>query len=614
MNKVININLGGLPFVADDSAYEALAAYINGLRRHFANSEGCEEIVADIEARLAELFSDYLKGRQILTLADVKRAISVMGIPTEIDANATAEGAAAGTAQSAHTRSTGAQQTWNSGKRLFRNPDDKVIGGVCSGLSAYFGIADPIWIRLAFVAIFLTFGFGILLYFLLLVIVPKAATAADKLAMRGETVNVNNIARTVEDGLGNLKDKLTELGGDLNDSVKSNAKKFSNGTQRFGNNRASGANVSRGADVLADVLKAVVKVVLFGAAALAIVGLAATWIGFFVAGIWVQPYWTYFLDTAATGTIGWIALMLLITLPIVGLVLACARLIYKFETPRIATIGLSVMWLGALCTFIVIGISIFRQHAAPNATQRELTLNKPETDQLLLQFDDRTDNTNGTLQMGDVYLLGDQLKSENIELNIEASEDIQFHLVQKNTAWSNTAANAYHAADEITYNVVQTDSSLQFPASFTLPKGTKWNNQKVLLTLKVPIGKKIKVVSDHIDRFANHIFLAKDRDDDDDWENHYDVFTEKNRTWRMTQRGLTCENCSALDLNGGNTPEEDAPDTPDAPEAPSDIDNFKGNIRIDKNGISIKSDSGDVKIKIDENGLDVRTKDKKRTL
>jgi phage shock protein C len=612
MNKVININLGGLPFVADDSAYEALAAYVAGLRQHFAASEGCDEIVADIEARLAELFADYLKGRQILTLADVKRAISVMGIPTEIDGNA-ADQSANENAQGGANGGAG-NPKWQSGKRLFRSIDDKIVGGVCSGLSTYLGISDPIWIRLAMVAsVLLGFGFGIPLYFILLIIIPKAMTAADKLAMRGEPVNVNNIARTVEDGMGSLKDKLTELGGDINESVTGGAKKF-----RAGGAYAAGA-ASRNSDAIADVFKAILKIVLFGAAALAIVVLAVTWIGFFVGGIWVQPYWTYFLDSAATGTIGWVAIMLLITLPIAGLVLACARLIYKFETPRIASLGMSLTWLGALCTLIVITVSVVRQHASANSTQREITLNKPEGDLLQLQFDDRTDNTNGTLQMGDVYLMGDQLKSENIELNIEPSDDIQFHLIQKNTAWSKTASDAYHAADEISYSVVQTDSSLRFPASFSLPKGNKWNNQTVQFTLKVPIGKRINIFPAHIHNFANHIFLAKDRDEDQDWENHYDVFTEKNRIWRMTQRGLVCENCTALDLNGGNTPYEDTPDEPDTPDAPDAPDapkneNFNGSINIDRNGIRIKSDSGEVKIKIDRNGLDVRRNGEHTTL
>ena len=110
----------------------------------------------------------------------------------------------------------------NSGhsRRLFRDPDNKVFGGVASGLAAYFGIKDPIVLRILLIILFFAFGFGPLIYIVLWIAVPLAKTSSDFLAMRGEDINIDNIARTVEDGFNDLKDKFEEFGNDLKTRIK----------------------------------------------------------------------------------------------------------------------------------------------------------------------------------------------------------------------------------------------------------------------------------------------------------------------------------------------------------------------------------------------------------
>ncbi|MEM1323551.1 MAG: PspC domain-containing protein [Bacteroidota bacterium] len=206
MNKVFNINLGGYPFTIDQNAYEFLSNYLDTIHHHFETSEGYEEITADIEARMAELFHEELEGRQIVTLKDVKTAISIMGTPEDFGAEPMQE--TKGNAESKWTFSTGIK----TGKRLFRNGDDEVVGGVCSGIAAYFGITDPLWVRILFVLITISGGVGILPYIILWAIVPKAETAADRLAMRGEPINVSNIAKTIEDELDHLSETLSDFG------------------------------------------------------------------------------------------------------------------------------------------------------------------------------------------------------------------------------------------------------------------------------------------------------------------------------------------------------------------------------------------------------------------
>ena len=147
MNKIVNINLGGYPLNMDEDAYDYLKGYLGAIHRHFEVSEGYDEITSDIEVRLAEIFQDQLGDRSIVSMQDVEAAISVMGTPEEFGAEPMEE-------QTYHSSSSKSGKTKiKTGKRLFRNPEDKVVGGVCSGLAAYFGINDPLWVRIVLVKV-----------------------------------------------------------------------------------------------------------------------------------------------------------------------------------------------------------------------------------------------------------------------------------------------------------------------------------------------------------------------------------------------------------------------------------------------------------------------------
>ncbi|MEZ4898823.1 MAG: PspC domain-containing protein [Saprospiraceae bacterium] len=214
MNKVYNINLGGYPFVIDENAYDHLRTYLATLHRHFQHSEGCDEIITDIENRMAELLQERLQSRQIVTLQDIKESIKILGSPEDFSGEEDLFGEPAGD-------QSNAENTYRTGRRLYRNPDDKVIKGVCSGLAAYFGIEDAIWIRIAFALAMVSGGLGLPLYLILWAIMPEAKTAADRLAMRGEPINVSNIAKTVEEELNSLSDTLVEFGNQFTSKKKS---------------------------------------------------------------------------------------------------------------------------------------------------------------------------------------------------------------------------------------------------------------------------------------------------------------------------------------------------------------------------------------------------------
>lgn len=208
MNKIVQINLGGHALTMDEDACEALGAYLRAVDRSFAHLEGRAEILQDIETRIAELFQERLKGRQIVGLADVEAVRRIMGQPEDLSEGDT--GAETG------KKADPMDPPYRTGRRLFRDMDNAMVGGVCSGLSAYFGITDPVWLRLIFVLLAAS-GFGVITYFVLMILVPKARTAADRLAMRGEPVNIDTIAESVERQFDEISRKLNEIGDEMRD-------------------------------------------------------------------------------------------------------------------------------------------------------------------------------------------------------------------------------------------------------------------------------------------------------------------------------------------------------------------------------------------------------------
>lgn len=219
MKKTLTVNLGGTVFNIDDDAYRLLDNYLSNLKLHFRKDAGAEEIVDDIERRISELFAEKLSaGSQVITITDVEEVIARMGKPEDMEAGEGSTGSAWG---SANTGSSSASGSWSAGtaygstrRRLYRNPDDKMLGGVISGMAAYLGW-DVTLLRLLLLVVLIC-GVGTLIpvYIVCWLIIPEASTAAEKLSMRGEAVTVENIGKTVTDG-------FEKMANGVNDYMKS---------------------------------------------------------------------------------------------------------------------------------------------------------------------------------------------------------------------------------------------------------------------------------------------------------------------------------------------------------------------------------------------------------
>jgi len=204
MKTTITINLGGRVFHIDDDAYEMLHTYLIAIEKQFISDDERKEVMSDVEARLSELFTETLgQKRDVIMKEDVTKVIEIMGEPKDfID-----EESANGTSDSGKSSSKKTTSSKTTTKRLFRDPDNRVLGGVCSGLGAYFRI-DPVIFRILFVLISLGMGSGIIIYLILWIVIPEATTTAQKLEMRGEPITIENIKKAVREEFENVRKNM----------------------------------------------------------------------------------------------------------------------------------------------------------------------------------------------------------------------------------------------------------------------------------------------------------------------------------------------------------------------------------------------------------------------
>ena len=183
MKITVSINLGGYSFNIDEDAHAELKRYLKNLELHFAGEESSSEILSDIETRMAELFRTKITTfKQVITLDDVHQVISIMGTPEDISDQ---------DEPSAHEKFSSPGY-----HRMYRDTDHRIIGGVCSGMGAYWNI-DPLIIRIIFVVLAFT-GLGLIVYLILYIVLPEAKTTAQKIEMKGNPVNIHNIKESVK--------------------------------------------------------------------------------------------------------------------------------------------------------------------------------------------------------------------------------------------------------------------------------------------------------------------------------------------------------------------------------------------------------------------------------
>jgi phage shock protein PspC (stress-responsive transcriptional regulator) len=561
MNKTVTAAIGGINFYLEESAFEKFRAYLDSVRRSLAGTEGREEILQDIEARIAELLKEMIGHEwQVVTDKQVEAVIAAMGKPEDFTAGETSS----------------PDFSVPVSRKLFRDPDDKVLGGVCSGIGAYFGI-DAIWLRLFFAFLFFGFGTGLLLYIILWIVIPKALTTADKLRMRGEPVNLSTIERNLREEMDQVRQRASEMAA----TGKVRGESFF---------RRVIAGI---VDLLGYGLKVAAKLIAFFFLCIGLVVSFALFVALMAAVLHVPgidlPLPLDAFLSEDTWLI-WAALgaALALGIPFLALAWAGAKILFNVRLPRVVGYMALGLWVVGVCLAAWLGIRTAGQFKEEGSVRTEKVLATPSSGILVLsspegqkEYDKYGDNKKDEDEWGFVTEDG-KLRINNVHLDIVRSPDDRFHIIQLQYARGTDPEGGRNAASRIAYGFMQRDSLLTVDRTLTLPAGESFRNQRVQLVLQVPVDGKVV-----IDPSMEGVIY-----DVSNLQNIYDK-DMVGRSWGMTVAGLTCLDCDGKESTVGG-------------EA-FDIQVDGGSLNADSSGIRIKGRKG-AEVVIDSNGIRVSEK------
>jgi phage shock protein PspC (stress-responsive transcriptional regulator) len=563
MKKTLTANISGTVFHIEEDAYEALNRYLANIRGKFSGSAGATEIMGDIEARIAELFSERLVGRQVVTIADVEHVIAVMGQPEDYvsDEGSAGEGAGTGAGAGAGAGATGPRH-----RRLFRHPDDKWVGGVLGGIAAYFN-ADPLWFRIAFILLVI-FGVGspVLIYFILWILVPEAGTPAERLMMEGEPVTVDNIKRAFEEGADRFKEGAERVAKEADEM----GRRWGSSAPRAGTRAAAGVEYAarRGATAigrLIGVFLLLLGTVLSLALLSALITGGSITLDAFGCGTDLHDFSTAFFGSPKEGFWAVSSGVLLLLIPAIGVFLGGLRLATDVRTPQWLAWTLGATWFAALVAVLLIVPRLVNDFSRTRTSVQAVAITQPAGQTLVLDVlgpsSDEEDERrwswgfdNGRFNADlDGFIVGDSMSLDQVGVDVEPSADSLFHLISERSAQGRGTKPALIRAEHITHRVEQRGDTLRIAPFLHAPLSDKFRAQRLRLVLQVPVGRAVHFGStmgfllDDVDNTTNTL--------DDDMVG---------RTWTMTSGGLS----------GTVTPDQvpddlPAPPAPVKPEAPS---------------------------------------------
>jgi phage shock protein PspC (stress-responsive transcriptional regulator) len=525
MEKTIIINIGNTIIHIEESAYERLKAYLNEVKQYFANHADDLEIVTDIENRIAELLTEQLEDqkKQVVDSANVNSVIGQMGRVQDFD---TVE---EGEEQPVINNTYQYQYTE---KKLYRDMDDRVVAGVCAGIAHYVN-ADPKWIRLGTLLISFVGGFGVLVYALLWIIMPKAKSRVEKMEMKGEPANLQGFQKNLDEELQAVKERLNEVNRHAQPifgRIGIFIGEFFEWLGRF---------ISGTGKVIFKVIAGFI--VVFGVLFLLVLIISTA----AFQGFWDASIYEYFpFSIVNEGNRGAILFGAFIVcfIPVLALVLFSIRVAFnKQAINKTLSFALLIIWLAgvAVTGYQAAKISSeFKQHAELTQTTDlkaypvyTINIDKSKYFSKEDSVAYHIDANNRHQIVVDDFEDGPFVSPNHIRIDINKSETGASRLTQKYESQGKTFQSALQNAQNISYNYVVKDSELIFSPRFQLRKGTIWRNQEVRLTLEIPVGTRLILKQDAY-RYINNYWTwdCSNREND---HNDYSV-------WIMTDDGLKC--------------------------------------------------------------------------
>lgn len=525
MNKTVNINLAGIPFYIDEDAYGKLSRYLEGIRNSLKGSEGSEEIMQDIEARIAELFTEKMENTpKVVTMKTLDEVIAVMGQPEDYEVD-----------DDVFDDVPPTSKAYGRHKKLFRDIDDKYISGVSSGLGHYVGV-DAIWIRLLWVLLVLAgLGSPILVYILLWILVPAAVTTSDKLRMTGEPINISNIERKFKEGFDTVADKVKNVDYD-----------------KYGNKIKTGT--SNFFDALGQVFLTLFKVfakliglVIIIVSLLTIISLVVSFFAFGSIDFWGNTeMMEYFTMIDTTNVPLWLVALLVLfavgipffVLFILGLKLLISNLKSMGSTAKIVLI---VVWALSIIGLAIIGIKQATENAydGSHIEEQSLLIQPNDTIHLSIRADKQfgyTVSKSGGMSIK--YTAEDKrvIYSSDISINIKSSTDSVGKIVLDKSAEGSNHLDAKKRAEAIEYYYSFENNRLLLDGFFVTDPNNKYRDQQIEITLYIPEGTVLYSDASVTSYYGFNSEIAEMSN----WDNqsHY---------YRLEKNRLECLDCSKIE-------------------------------------------------------------------
>ena len=523
MNKTVNINIGGLIFHIDEDAFQKLTRYFEAIKRSLSNSSGQDEIMKDIEMRVAELLTEKQKSdKHVINNKDVDEVIVIMGQPEDYRIDDDSD-------------DKGAQQPfypYTKSKKLYRDKDRGTIAGVCTGLGHYFGV-DAVWFKILFLIFALGgFGTGIVAYFVLWIAMPKAITTSEKLEMTGEPVTISNIEKKVREEFESVSNKFKNADYDkMGNEVKNNAGKVADGI---------GGVFMNIFKIFAKILGAIILV--FSS----IMFLAICFASIFMIFSSSMPD-NYIMNHISTPIgletpiwIQGILLFLVAGIPLFFFIILGLKLLVTNlkSIGNIAKYSLLGIWIIAAGIAISLGINEATQIAYDGKTVKKEVINIAQTDTLYVKFKNNDfyskDNDHNT----DFKLTQDEKNNEiiysnNVTIEVLKTEEALPYIQVERLSVGKSAIQARSRAEKIKYGYKIQGNQLILDNYLLTDVANKFRDQKVELFLYLPKGTLFK---------ADETVQNYDRTSNDFFNLH---FSSKDYIYKVGDSQVKCLNCPA---------------------------------------------------------------------
>lgn len=496
MKKTLTVNISGIVFHIDEDAYEKLNHYLASVRRHFTPDDGCDEIMSDIESRIAETLQEKISdSKQVVSLKDVQGVISQLGEPDQIG----------GEEEPAQPSGSKRIRTEKTQRRLYRDPDNAILGGVAGGLGAYFQV-DTTWIRIAFVLFTFVYGFGPMLYLILWIVAPKARTTAEKLEMRGEKVNISNIERTIKEELGDVKKNLE----DFSEEAQKSFQKKSERTDSDGSPGSFARFAGNFFRVFAKVIAVLIGLFLMFLGVFLLVGFASALLGgpvlidsdFGVQLFSFPALAEIFFNNKTFINLAIIGIILTLGIPLIAMVYAGARLIFGFDV-KIRYFGFVgfMLWVAGLgiCLFVLLNGA--RNFSSQRTVTEEIVLEQPEPGRLIFDVDELKIRELGIVPGSEVKAgrwdllwmteTGHRNGIPRLRIRTTTSSELKVIITKESRGISPLVA--MDNAASITYGFYQSGNTVIFDPFFSFEKSHGWRAQKVFIEVFVPENMPVEI-------------------------------------------------------------------------------------------------------------------------